>query len=434
MNEKNDLYLHGPDYQGFRDWLELNLEAITWQGRYRDDFEEFWKIFFMEGISLKQLMVRFDYAISESTIGPISSWFLWLKNKFLCYIFVHNQTDIRTIAEHSGVRPESLAVIFRDFFVDRFPHRDDYFNEVFQINHVTSANLSVNFAKIKNDLDIEDSFSGVSNDEMMQSMEITLYHEWHTFLKKAKQNLLHNFFDFEKMKEDLSFTKHIRFVLEILAIFLIGMILLVGVKYLNKWYEKRFSSQISIYEPQFLAVDQTLTFKDQVAPNSADFKLAATDIENIVDVTNELDTVDESDFSEESELVLVSTDALPKDFGSADLEQSEYEENRQKGGYRDMQQGGFTVFRVMMRSAGPLEAKDQIMELIKRYAIKQVDSVKPGQAVPGGLYFNLHVPIKFTREFLSQVMEVEESVLYENKSRTQNPPGMSRVFIWVKTI
>ena len=122
-----------------------------------------------------------------------------------------------------------------------------------------------------------------------------------------------------------------------------------------------------------------------------------------------------------------------KDFTSADLEQSAYEEER-KGGYRDTRFGNKIVYRVMMRSVDPSTSRGQVNELLAKYAVTQLGKVKPGTFVPGGVYYNLFVPTNYLKEFLAQVMDTGEAILYKSRTRSRNPPGKNKVFIWIKTI
>mgnify|MGYP000324288662 FL=1 len=124
---------------------------------------------------------------------------------------------------------------------------------------------------------------------------------------------------------------------------------------------------------------------------------------------------------------------MPKNFTSADLEKSIYEENR-KGGYRNVRYGGRRAYRVMMTSESPDETKVKLINLLKKYNVKQVDNVKPGTEIPGGIYFNLHVPRKVLKEFLSNVSSVRESRILESKTVFGGPRGTNKVFIWIKQI
>ena len=90
----NELILYHQDFGEFRTWLNLNLDGLTWQGRFKKEFESFWDSFFENEITLKKLMERFDYAYSQVRIGSLSSWFLWLKEKFINYIFLFKNQSI----------------------------------------------------------------------------------------------------------------------------------------------------------------------------------------------------------------------------------------------------------------------------------------------------------------------------------------------------
>ena len=54
VQASTDLTLLDKDFWvEFRDWLELNLDGLTWQGRYQDEFEQLWEMFFVDGLSLE---------------------------------------------------------------------------------------------------------------------------------------------------------------------------------------------------------------------------------------------------------------------------------------------------------------------------------------------------------------------------------------------
>ena len=92
------------------------------------------------------------------------------------------------------------------------------------------------------------------------------------------------------------------------------------------------------------------------------------------------------------------------------------------------------VYRVMMKSVNSIDAKSKLNGLLTKYQVKQVDKVKPGKFVPGGVYYNLFVPRQYLKEFLAQVMDIDDSILYESRTRGRNPPGKNKVFIWIKNI
>jgi hypothetical protein len=55
--------------------------------------------------------------------------------------------------------------------------------------------------------------------------------------------------------------------------------------------------------------------------------------------------------------------------------------------------------------------------------------------VPGGVYYNVYVPRKDFKEFLTETMKVDQAKLFEsNTSNVKNVPGKTRIFIMVKSI
>ena len=57
----NETIFSQNDFDRFFSWLNLNVSSITWEGRYRKEFEDFWKNFFVPSITLSRLQERFNY-------------------------------------------------------------------------------------------------------------------------------------------------------------------------------------------------------------------------------------------------------------------------------------------------------------------------------------------------------------------------------------
>jgi hypothetical protein len=219
-------------------------------------------------------------------------------------------------------------------------------------------------------------------------------------------------------------------------LFLIGGILIFAVKYGNKWYESYLVKKISLFEPNFFWLDKNLSFKTDTILKNDKIDIKSNELERLEEIESKKvfqDTASTSRYGVESDVVLTSVDSLPKNFADISFEQSEYEEIK-KGGYRNMRYGRRKAYRIMMTSVSPKEAKRKIISYLDKYKIKQVDNVKPGTEIPGGLYFNLYVPIEYLKEFIEEVSVVEESIILESKTVRGGPPGTSKVFIWVKTI
>jgi hypothetical protein len=285
----SELVLSKQDYLEFRSWLNLNLDGLTWQGRFKKEFESFWDVFFEEDLTIKKLIVRFDYAYSEVKIGSLSSWFLWLRDKFLSFIFIYKNKTIGEIAQESGLSPSLVATILRNYLLDEYPHLDQYFSEVFQVGNVLSPNLHTSFEKIKSAINISAPAVGSREEEIMPSMEVTLCDVWGIFLKRMKSDFSTAGFDIAKIKERSSFLKQVRIIQDISILLLLFTLTIYGVRQGNIWYEKYLANKVSIYEPQFTWLNKSGVFKGLEKKPVKEYKLDFDGIKDISkgDVINE---------------------------------------------------------------------------------------------------------------------------------------------------
>lgn len=435
---EQDIIFSAEDFKKFREWISLNLDSLTWQGRFKDEFEEFWKLFFVDGLSVRQMLDRFEYAFSVIKVGPLVSWFGWLKGKFIAFVFIEKHPSISDLSDCSGIELGQLAFQLRSFFTEFYPIHEEYFSDKFLIGNLASSNIETNYKQIKQDLELEDLRVGGHDDEIMPSLEVTLYDEWPEFLENIKKKLLHSKFNLRRVKEKASLRTYLRIFSDAFIMFLVGAFIVYGTIELNRWYEKYISEKISVYEPQLKWLDNTLTFRNQeesVKPTEG-FLLNVDDIENVDNAESYLgESLDEGErYDVESDVVLTSFDMLPKDIDVADLEQSDYEELKKRG-YRDSRYGNTKVYRVMMKTDDTERVKKELRNLLDQYGVVRVDNVRPGLSVPGGHYYNLYVPRTRLKEFMAKVSEVDDAIIYESRTTTrQNPVGKNKVFIWVKGI
>ena len=69
-----DIVFTRKDFNIFYKWLDINIDSATWQNTHLAEFERFWFVFFVDGLSLRQLTERFDFATGQSTIGSLDRW------------------------------------------------------------------------------------------------------------------------------------------------------------------------------------------------------------------------------------------------------------------------------------------------------------------------------------------------------------------------
>lgn len=432
----SDLTFNQSDYQEFRNWLNLNLDGLTWQGRFKKEFESFWEIFFEENLTVKELIVRFDYAYSQVKIGSLSSWFLWLRDKFLSYIFLFKNKTIGEIADESHLSPSLVATILRNYLLDEYPHLDQYLSDTFQVGNVLSPNIHVSFNKLKNEINMRIPESGSREDEIMPGMEVTLFDEWGIFLKRMKSDFSSKGFDLSKIKERSSFLKQVRVVQDISILLLLFTLTIFGVRQGNIWYEKHLANKVSIYEPQFTWLNKSGVFKGLEKKPVKEFKLDFDGIKDISKSDEINEFFDPEKYEEESEVTLTSFENIPRDLNKADKEASQYEGDAENpNGYRETRGGTTKIYRLMMTSTNTYATRDQLNELVKKYEASPVGDSRPGNDVPGGVYYNIYIPRNSFKDFMSEAMKVNQSKLFEsNTSNVKNVPGKTRVFIMVKSI
>lgn len=432
----NEVIFHHKDFTHFRNWLNLNLDGLTWQGRFKKEFESFWDTFWKDGLSLAEISERFDYAYSQVKIGSLSSWFLWLRDKFLSYIFIHKNLSIAQIADQSNLSPSVVATILRNFLLDEYPHLDQYFSEVFQVGNILSPNIHNTFQKISQDIKISPPVSGSREDEIMPSMEVTLFDEWNIFLKKMKSDFSSASFDLHKIKDRSGFLKQIRLVQDVSILLLLFTLTVYGVRQGNIWYERYLANKVSIYEPQFNWLNKSLVFKGVEKKPAKEFKLNFDDIKDISKSDQVNEFFDPEKYEEETEVTLTSFENIPRDLSKADRAQSQYEGDAENpNGYRETKGGTTKIYRLMMTSTNTYATRDQINELVKKYKGEPVGGSRPGMDVPGGVYYNVYIPRNDFKDFMTETMKLNQGKLFEsNTSNVKNVPGKTRVFIMVKSI
>jgi len=432
---KTKIFYFYEDYNQFLEWLQLDIKSISWHYKNRELFETFWNSFFIEGLSLKQIVERFEYLDDITETGPILSWFHWLKHHFYCFTFIRKQLTIKELSFEMQRPIGELSTIIRNYFVDEFPEHESYFNSTFQISHISDKNGDINFLKISQDIRIPLEHSPNLEDEMMTRIELTLYDEWNKILRKIKKDLLSPLLDIKDFRLREGAKKHANIARDLLILIVITIAGLFILKYFNVMYEKYLTDQIKIYKPSFIQKISPYIFDKKINNIETLYAKNIRDFDDIktLDSTKPKALVAEV-FTTESDVTLASWDQLPKNMNSSLQKKSIYEEDK-KGGFRDLIYGTNRVYRILMRSIEPHQVTKEIAHYLKKYGVKQVDKVRPGTLVPGGYYYNIYVPIPHLKEFLSLVMKNKEALLFENKTwRGKTPRGMSKVLIWIKSV
>ncbi len=425
------------DLNNFKEYLQLNISDITWQGRYQKEFDDFWKFFFTEGITLGQLIKKFDYAFKEFKTSHILSWLSWLRREFLYFVFIEKNISIYDIVVETNISIRELSTILWEQILHEYPQYDYYLNNIFQISSISDKKSYIKFSDIKQELKIG-NYVSQKKDNIMTSIEITLYKEWKDFIKKLRNDNKGN--SFSRSNLGKIFSSQLKFIRDTVLIVLVCLFLVWAIHKGNYFIKENIIKQIIVFSTpaQYNSDDKSNVDNINSRIPSSTFDIEHKDIDNIDD--NNFDDIsrleNDNEYNTESEVVLTSWETSPRDISSANLEASDYEEVGQKG-YRENRYGKNIVYRIIMESGDTQNSGDKLQTLIERYQVSQVDSVEPGMEVPGGIYYNLYVPEKSLSDFLAGVEEIGDKMnLYKSKIRIRKkgPPGRNRVFIWVKSI
>jgi hypothetical protein len=427
------------DFEDFKRWLDLDLNLVAWEGKHTDSFSGFWDSFFREDITPKELGERFDFAKKIAKSGPLISWLNWLFEKFLNYCFINTDISIRELSFYFELPEKYISTVLRDHLIKVYPIYEDLINEKFQVSNVSSENLFLKFSDIEQSLGSVAKVKGTFEDDILSQMEVTLYPDWTNLVKELRKDILSLKVDFQNLKKKVAFKKQIRFVQEVIILLLILSVIVFALKNTNKWYEDYLVDKITLFEPNFFWLDKSLTYQEQDLLAKQNIDLSNKELEELERIEAQQvfsDVKTGSRYDPESDVVVLgSAEDVPKSFGSAETAQSEYEENK-KGGYRDSSWAvsNKKAYRIMMASVEPTVIKNEILPMMKKFGINQVDNVKPGTQIPGGLYFNLQVPSKYLKEFMTKVTALSEATIFESRSEGGDTAGKNRVFIWVKSI
>ncbi|MGE3609478.1 MAG: hypothetical protein AB7I27_07815 [Bacteriovoracaceae bacterium] len=423
----------------FKKWLDLDINSIGWEGRYADSFSYFWESFFKDQISPLELSERFDYAKKIAKSGPLISWLNWLFEKFICFCFIQLGLSIREIALMYDLPEKYVSITLRDHLIKIYPSYEDLINDHFQVSNVSSKNLFLTYKDIEPILGDEAKKKGTYEDDILANMEVTLYPDWPNLVKELRKDILALKLDFDNFRKKTKFKKQIRLIQEVILLLVILSFVVFALKNTNKWYEDYLINKITLFEPNFFWLDKSLTYQEQDLLAQQQIDLSNKELEELEKIEAQQVFSDEkleSRFDPESDVVVLdSVEDVPKSFGEAETEQSQYEENK-KGGYRDSSYSTSNkkAYRILMASVEPDKIKNEVLPMLKRFGISQADNVKPGTLIPGGLYFNLMVPSKNLKDFMTRVTGLGEATIFESRSEGADVAGKNKVFIWVKSI
>lgn len=409
----------------FLEWLNLNIDSITWEGRNKDQFYTLW-----EGVLCSENpFLSLDSVIKLLSSSPLKKWFTWLQEMNINYCFYIKNYSLSELSQKSHKSFNEINIILRSHFLKFYPLEVAIADKIFSSGNKLYSDNNLLF----NQSDIS-SYTKLSEvyhfDDVMKEIEATLMDGWSDVLEFANSKVPQTF-----KRPTLNLVFNSRFIREVVLLGIIGIFIIFATRFGNKLYEESILSKVSILKTDFLWLDKQIAYKKET-PVDEVITLDSKELEDLEKTETEMTQsveVSPSTFIGESDVVLTSIKSLPKDFNSASLEQSKYEEIKE-GGYRDHRYGRGRAYRILINSYDAIKTKKQIQRYIDKFKLSQVDNVAPGTTIPGGFYYNLYVSSNTLKDFMSELDEELEVTVYESRTAFSAPKDMNKIFIWIKLI
>ncbi len=418
----------------FADWLNLDLESLAWEGKHRASFDDFWESLFQNPRGVEEVVERLEHAQRVVKTGPLYSWFGWLRDRFLIFSFSSSGAPLDAFCRLVRVEESWLCHVLRDYFSSVLPGHEDAIHTALDTGHLLSPNRHQTFGEIAARLGLAGLPRHGDAEDMMLSLEVTLFPQWATVLRELKKDVFRLRLDWKQARRRLAWGRQLRFLREVALLLLVAGVLIVGMRQANDWWESSIVKRIKLLEPHFFGLDLTLLYRPEDRAQRR-IELSNEEIEKLerIEGAQSFEEIKDVRFDPESdEVALTSVEEIPS---LTEATPSEYEETK-KGGYRDAGAGagGKRAYRVLMTSVDPAAMRAQLMPLLGTYGATPLGNVKPGTVIPGGVYFNLLVPSDRLKTFLGAVSGMGDATIFESNAREAVPAGKNRVFIWVKSI
>jgi hypothetical protein len=421
------------DIEEFRRWVGLNEQTMGWEGTNLQYIQKFWGNFFLVGHRFDENLQRFDFACNFIKSGPVSRWFDWLKSYFIIFLFNKKELSVEAISRECGIPEKAILTILRNYYCKLLPSRTIDLNHLFQFDLIDPSFKKLNSKSLIDQLGEGFDINSDKLDLNFKNLELTLFQDWLDFVDIISKSNIDTEEESEKILKRNSKLRNIKVLKEAIVLSTILLVSIVSLRYGNTIYESYILKQIQIFEPNFFWLDKSLSFKED----------AELDIEKQIFEANQIDQLEEEEqrfipiveerLGPESEFVLTSLESVVSDLDILDYTPSEFEEDL-KGEIRDRRYGTRKAYRLIINSVEVDELVKKVNRYLDMYKVKKVDKVEPGKKIPGGAYYNLNVPTEYLKLFIRDVSSLEKTSIYLSKTWGQNPPGLSRVFMWIKSI
>jgi hypothetical protein len=375
----------------------------------------------------------------QQTAVYAKEWLEYLLNFFCLYIFLEHRITLHAILGTKLVSVSDFLLFIRKHILKAYPdHRES---------------IDKYFAPLALELNYHD----LSSEQLFSGLNIKIAHEdlgriYKDCLPELEPRSVIKFSETIRAamsKGGLSFREKYHwknwrtgsdywkmFALQVVVLIILTIVLFWGIKTINQYYEKIIIEKITLLEPNFLWLDTNLTFKNESDVPQKAVRLASTQIDDL----EKLERVEQSKFQETEFLpesdILDTSVAIGGWGGGFNQDIASDGETDQGIGneYRDIYDGYSRSYRLMLNSADLFDMRQRIIDLFRRYKVKEANIPMVGKESLDGVYFNIFIPALQIQQFIQEIGGIETTNTYISKTSYRPPQGYERVFIWVKKI
>jgi len=392
---------------------------------------------FLENLSWPETFQRLNSVRNDFKNAHINAWLGDVLNLYSLYLFLEKNVSLRAFIDISGHELSNLLLYFRhqclQFSANKVLELNHYFGQLPRLLQYQDVyfrdildHLGVNKAeKIPPKL-LSESLPYIESKWLVQ-----ISHTLNEDLQKEARSMW-KAVDWKNAEEFLGYWKF--FILQILLLSIVTIIIFFVMKKVNTIYEKIIIDKITLLEPNLLWLDTKLIFKNETDVPQKEIRLTSTQIDDLESLERIEQTESKvSDFFPESDIIDTSVaiggwGEQMQDYNSSEVEVESGND------YRDRYYGFAKAYRLMLNSADLFDMRLKLINLFKRYNVKEANIPAVGRETLEGVYFNVYIPSKKIQEFISEVAVSESTNTYISKTSQIPPKGYERVFIWVKKI
>lgn len=412
------------DQQDFFTWSGINVYELTWHGKYSKEFDRFWQIVFCEALSLEEIFKKISLCEQLSKNYTVKTWFLWLRDKFILYLFFKKKVSLQECSLLSGVAYKRIVFVLRGILSDKYPERieeiENFFYSYILCEDFQKGDL---YSYIVKNTGIKDIENGIVEDDILSSLEISLFENWREIYSKLetkteqKKNIKRE--EIEKNDKN-TLIKKILIYLSPLWIFLIIFCCVHFTKIVARYFEEDLKNKIAIYRPSFFNFVPKILFKENdIDPTDTEFY--SDQFLKFEKAEDEILNIGQIDYDPETDI----------------LWSSETEESFES--YRDSFGGATKIYRIFLNPNDFQSDMKKISELLEMYkAVNSLtsESKELAKIVPGGGVFDVMIPNKegLAFSFLKEIQKQPFVKVYIGRARIKNNPEFQKFFIWVSEI